>query len=130
MRVTGRLRTLAVMPVLAGVLFASVGATASARTHAAASLTPAEPASHGRCGHVSVGYTTAKVTTEHVRCRRARRMVKRWVRNSDEYCDNYGYCDPAYIKGFRCVKGTGASQYTVALRCRNDGRRVKATWGD
>ena len=93
-----------------------------------ATFAPVASASHGRCGHVSAGYTSAKVTSEGVRCRKARRVVRTWFRRSDSYCDNYGRCEPAYIEGFRCVKG--GSGYTVALRCRDGSRRIKATWGD
>ena len=94
-----------------------------------ATFAPSASAVYGRsCGHVSVGYTSATVKSDGVRCRKARRIVRRWVRNSDEYCDNYGYCEPVYIRGFRCVKG--GSGYIVALRCRDGDRRVKATWGD
>ena len=89
---------------------------------------PSASASHGRCGHVDAGYTSARVTSEGVRCVKARRIVRRWFRRSDSYCDDRGYCRPAYILGFRCVKG--GSGYTVILRCRDGAKRVRATWGD
>ena len=93
-----------------------------------ATFAPTASASYRPCGHVSVGYTSATVKSDGVRCRKARRMVRTWVRRSDDYCDNYGNCDPMYIRGFRCVKG--GTRYTVALRCRYGGKRVKAVWGD
>jgi len=95
---------------------------------AGATLAPGASASYSPCGQVSAGYTSATVKSDGVRCRKARRIVRYWFRHSDEYCDNRGYCEPAYIRGFRCVKG--GSGYTVALRCRDGDKRVKATWGD
>ena len=91
-------------------------------------LAPPASGSHGRCGHVDAGYTSARVTSDGVRCVKARRIVRRWFRRSDRYCDNRGYCRPAYILGVRCVKG--GSGYTVALKCRDGAKRVRATWGD
>ena len=91
-------------------------------------LAPSAAGSHGRCGHVDAGYTSARVTSDGVRCVKARRIVRRWFRRSDSYCNDRGYCRPMYVLGFRCVKG--GSGYTVTLRCRDDAKRVRASWGD
>ena len=109
-------KRLCALPALA-ILVASAGLMA-----------PPASGSHGRCGHVDAGYTSARVTSDGVGCVKSRRIVRRWFRRSDRYCDNRGYCRPAYILGFRCVKG--GSGYTVVLRCRDGAKRIRATWGD
>jgi hypothetical protein len=87
-----------------------------------------------RCGRVDVGYTDARVKARNLRCRTARRVVRRFVRKypgaESQRCVLRS-C--RVMRRFGCT--LGGVQGTVVLRCSNFRRPfrdkdLRARWGD
>ena len=83
-----------------------------------------------RCGTVDIGYTNAQVAARRVRCRNARRLVRKWRQkvNSPSCQPAVTRCRVVRVSRYRCV--WGGDEVTVRLRCTKGRKRVRAYWGD
>lgn len=76
------------------------------------------------CRGIDLGFTTAKVTAERMRCRRARFVILAWKRKTP---DNEP--PPRRMRALRFDCTFGGSDVLLALRCTKGDKVAKATWG-
>jgi hypothetical protein len=85
-----------------------------------------------RCGKVDVGFTNARVSAKNVRCRTARRAVRRFVRKYSGPESRRCAVRVCWVMGrFACTLGGGEG--LVKLYCSDPARRdgdLRARWGD
>jgi hypothetical protein len=85
-----------------------------------------------RCGKVDVGYTDARVSAKNVRCRTARKAVRRFVRKYSGPESQRCAVRVCWVMGrFACTLGGGEG--LVELYCSDPARRdgdLRARWGD
>jgi hypothetical protein len=89
-----------------------------------------------RCGKVDVGHTKARVSAKKVRCRTARRAVRRFVRKypgrkSLRCWPRSGEVRVCWVGRFACTLGGGEG--IVKLACSDPARPdgdLRARWGD
>jgi len=76
------------------------------------------------CRGIDLGFTTARVTSRRMGCRRARFVILEWKRKAAEL-----EVSPRIMRalGFRCH--FSGSDALLTLRCTKDDMVAKATWG-
>jgi hypothetical protein len=76
------------------------------------------------CRGIDLGFTTAKVTAQRMRCRRARFVILEWKRKTPDDGP-----PPVHMRalGFECH--FGGTDALLKLRCTRGDKLAKATWG-
>jgi hypothetical protein len=92
-------------------------------------LSPCRPpatTAAARCRGIDIGFTTAAMTAQRMRCRRARFVILEWKR---KVSDSDGP-PPRIVQalGFRCC--FGGDEGLAKLRCTRGEKVARATWGD